>query len=272
VSCDLCVDFLNDNENTLLQIIAEGGIGATCGDLCSKLGSGLTGFVCDAICMIAGLNEFAKLLSDSDIEPVYICSRLGACKLNRCMNTTGVCVEITSATVSPSSAPLRSNFDVTLRLQVIQVVGAGYTEIAVIPPGAVAPSSSGSSGSGSSGSGSSGSGSPSSSNGSPSSSSSSSSSSDGVEEGAQRQRRSSSGGGSSSSGSGSSSAFVLGVLTDGWSAGSTQTVVISIDTDEDDWKYPEGLYTVEAVTCGSACSDQHGVVWSTASTNFTITT
>jgi len=66
--------------------------------------------------------------------------------------------------------------------------------------------------------------------------------------------------------------FGFEVLNEGLIPNNIYEVSIGVETDWEDWEYPLGLYTVEIFSCGSDCGDQHGVIFSTGLTNFTIST
>jgi len=60
-------------------------------------------------------------------------------------------------------------------------------------------------------------------------------------------------------------------LNEGFEAGTAVSVQVPIATDDFDWQFKEGVYSVEIDSCGSDCDDKYGVVFGVAYTNFTIT-
>lgn len=64
--------------------------------------------------------------------------------------------------------------------------------------------------------------------------------------------------------------ILLEVMNEGWTVG-IQKVVIPFETDWEDWNYPYGLYQITVQSCASDCDNMHGIIWSSAFTNLTIT-
>jgi hypothetical protein len=83
---DLCPTCIHEAVlviNTLLNAILDGGIIATCGDLCgivaNKTGSKVIGDICDVVCEAYGIDEFVKALIVLDIDPIYYCEIAKMC-------------------------------------------------------------------------------------------------------------------------------------------------------------------------------------------------
>jgi len=65
--------------------------------------------------------------------------------------------------------------------------------------------------------------------------------------------------------------FGFETLNEGFTAGTTTNVTLQIETNFEDWNYPPGLYQVEVDSCGSDCDNNHGVIFNSKYTSFTIT-
>jgi hypothetical protein len=63
----------------------------------------------------------------------------------------------------------------------------------------------------------------------------------------------------------------LEVVNDGFTAGSTNVIRMEINTAEDDWMFPLGTSPVTVYSCGSDCVNEHGTIFSSGYSNFTIT-
>lgn len=123
VLCRECVDFLDEAEGELLDLVIQYGISkgcAICGDLKSKPEQE----VCGLLCEIVGIEAFVKILRSSDIDPIYVCSELGSCPRNTCVND---CTTIQSMTIVPPSGPLGTKFNVTVTIQALNNTGTGTT-------------------------------------------------------------------------------------------------------------------------------------------------
>jgi len=131
LSCNICVSFFTYAGNELIQSIAAFGIGESCSELCELLSDEINKDICEVLCFIAGIEEFENLLIGADLDPIYLCSVLDICPLNKC---TGPCTTITSIIVSPLAAPIGTIFNVQVNLQVNKPTGTGVTRILVIPP------------------------------------------------------------------------------------------------------------------------------------------
>ena len=81
--CPDCIQTEDNLINILLNIILQGGVLNTCGDLCNlvtnETKSALLGFICDAGCIFLGLKEFVKLIQEADLDPIYYCERINLC-------------------------------------------------------------------------------------------------------------------------------------------------------------------------------------------------
>jgi len=86
VSLDLCPYCINEAIgviNILLNVILDGGILATCGDLCgvvtNKTGSKAIGDICLLVCDGLGLDEFIRALITLDLDPIWYCEIAKMC-------------------------------------------------------------------------------------------------------------------------------------------------------------------------------------------------
>merc|ERR1712065_104467 len=100
VGCEACIDFFDVDLNTLLNIILQVGIGGTCQDLCGKLPREVEQVTCTLLCLVVGLEKFVNVLQNDDLDPLYLCAELHACKNNTCK---GHCTDIEDPQAMPSS-------------------------------------------------------------------------------------------------------------------------------------------------------------------------
>jgi len=81
--CPDCINTMDQLVSTVLNIILEGGVIDSCGQLCSlvadKTGSGLIGFICTMGCDFLGLEAFVNLIQEADIDPIYYCEKMNIC-------------------------------------------------------------------------------------------------------------------------------------------------------------------------------------------------
>eukprot|EP00731_Ephydatia_muelleri_P027939 Em0019g812a len=100
--CPTCIGFANDFINDLLNIILNGGVVGGCSDLCQlleeKTGSQLADVVCNLLCDYVGIEEFIKIIQESDLDPIYYCELLHACPINDNGDATIVSVQVVPPT------------------------------------------------------------------------------------------------------------------------------------------------------------------------------
>jgi len=130
--CSVCVDFFDSTLNDFLNIILNVGVGAGCVDLCEQLSTQLEQGICLLMCTVVGFEVFVDVLSNVDLDPIYMCTAIDFCPTNNCMGP--YCINITSVAVSPVKAPLRTTFNVDVFLKVLSQTGTGVTRLIVIPP------------------------------------------------------------------------------------------------------------------------------------------
>jgi len=134
IPCETCIDFFDDTLDDMINIVLNVGVGATCSDLCLQLSEQWEQGVCLLLCVSVGFDTFVDFLQNTDLDPIYLCSALGACPNNTCVNG---CLNITSVEVQPEAAPVRTTFNVMVNFTVHLQTGTGITLAIVIPPPSV---------------------------------------------------------------------------------------------------------------------------------------
>merc|ERR1711916_203716 len=129
--CKVCLSFMDDALNDLIQIIANVGIGGGCSKVCGLLPSKTLAEVCDIVCEIAGIEEFGKLLQEADPDPIYLCE-----KVNLCAHSTTAAANITDLTISPTSGTQGTKFSITPAYTVTNEIATGELVVVVVPPDA----------------------------------------------------------------------------------------------------------------------------------------
>ena len=85
--CPTCVNTFDDLIYFVLDGTIEVGIFTACDDLCNyvtqKSGSPVLEAICAIGCDIVGVNEFIKLATDVDLDPIYFCESLKFCPSKR---------------------------------------------------------------------------------------------------------------------------------------------------------------------------------------------
>jgi hypothetical protein len=128
--CPVCIDFTDQALQTLVDIIANGGIVGGCQGVCSalgqKTGSQALGAVCDLICTIVGIDELVKILDKADLDPIYFCELAKLCPINDHGDA-----KITMFTVAPPSGPQGTTFTITCDFTSQNGTGTGEIDLFV---------------------------------------------------------------------------------------------------------------------------------------------
>lgn len=84
--CPTCLNVADESINILLNLILDTGIIGSCQTLCTALAqktSEIVGVICTIVCDGVGIDEFIKMLENSDIDPIYYCELAKFCPSNR---------------------------------------------------------------------------------------------------------------------------------------------------------------------------------------------
>ena len=131
--CPLCVQFMGQAINSLLQIILQGGVLGSCGALCGQLGNKVEATICNLLCDYVGITEFLKLVQDADPDPIWICEELHTCPVCDGAAT------ITELSVNPPSGPTGSTFAIAMEFTVQNKTCTGEIAISINPPAPAFP-------------------------------------------------------------------------------------------------------------------------------------
>lgn len=128
-TCELCVEWLSQAENELIQAIIQLGVVDSCGDLCGLLSSRLEGTVCDLVCDYVGVTEFVKIIQEHSPDPIYACQLLKQCTIN-----DNAAANIKQFQIAPKSGPKGTTFVFALSYNVTSPTGAGEIALGISPP------------------------------------------------------------------------------------------------------------------------------------------
>ena len=128
--CDVCVSFVSQSLNELINIIINAGVVGGCADLCHLLPGRIESTVCDLLCDVVGIEGFIKLLQDADPDPIWICEELKTCPVN---DNWGA--NITDLDVSPESGEQGTTFDIDIVFAITDdTSGTGELVVNILPP------------------------------------------------------------------------------------------------------------------------------------------
>ena len=99
--------------------------------ICGKLENKTEQTICGLLCEIVGIDEFIKLIDKEDPDPIAICEEIDVCA-----HSTTAKASISSLTVSPSSGPQGTTFEISLVYAVQNTIATGQAEVVILPPNA----------------------------------------------------------------------------------------------------------------------------------------
>jgi len=127
--CPTCVSFIEQTIDELLNLIANGGVLATCGSLCNLLPTQLEAIVCNLFCDYVGIQVFVKLVQIVDPDSIYICKELSVCPIS-----TNSSASFKFLSVLPTSEPQGTTFELKALYVVYATIGTGELTVEVLPP------------------------------------------------------------------------------------------------------------------------------------------
>lgn len=126
--CEVCINFMDQFLNTLLNVILNGGVVGGCSGLCAAIGgSGVEQAVCNLLCDGVGIDAFINLIEWADLDPVWMCEEIDACKKTTCKSN---CASISSSSVYPLSTQAGNTVNYTIDFSV-NSPDVGVSSIAV---------------------------------------------------------------------------------------------------------------------------------------------
>jgi len=128
--CESCVKVGNQGLTKLLNQIINVGIVGGCGAVCSALPTPTEQKACDAICTIVGINEFAKVINNCDLDLIYACELLKACPAG----SDDASISVDAAVALPAAGPIGTQFELQLQFTTVNATGVGEVEIQVQGP------------------------------------------------------------------------------------------------------------------------------------------
>jgi len=127
--CPTCVSFMDNAIQQLIEIIANGGIIGTCGDLCGQLSNQIESVVCDLLCDYVGITALIDAIDEEDPSPIYICQLVDLCNY-----TDSGQALITSTFVNPKKVRQGDTVTMGFQYSVINQTSVGGLVVNIIPP------------------------------------------------------------------------------------------------------------------------------------------
>jgi len=120
---------MNEALNPMLIILAgQGGVAATCAEICLQLPGQSLELVCGFLCDFVGIYEFVNFLNSYNPEPQSLCMDLRQCDSNPYAKG-----KVTSMRNTPPSGPRGTQFTLNAAYTITNYTGVGQTLLTVIP-------------------------------------------------------------------------------------------------------------------------------------------
>jgi len=127
--CPVCVDFMSEVINQLINIILQIGVAGGCQSICSYLDNQVEQGVCLLICELVGVTEFGNIITYEDPDPIFICEEFALCAIYNGGNAT-----ISRTVVSPPYGPEGTTFTLTMYYTVVKHTSPGLLSVFINPP------------------------------------------------------------------------------------------------------------------------------------------
>jgi hypothetical protein len=127
--CGVCVNFMDNAIDQLLNIIVNVGVLGTCGALCNLLDNQVEAVICNLLCDYVGIEAFITLIDDIDPDPIWICEEISICPIND--HASG---KITGLHVTPQVGKVGDVFTVVIEFAITNVTGTGEVGFDCLAP------------------------------------------------------------------------------------------------------------------------------------------
>ena len=125
--CNVCYQLTGQTINQLLNIILNGAVVGGCNELCGLLNaSEAIDVACNLVCDLVGIKEFIAAIEKADLDPVYMCEILKACKVFDEGDAN-----ITAFTITPKQGPAGTEFQLEVDFKTKNGTGTGEAVIEV---------------------------------------------------------------------------------------------------------------------------------------------
>jgi len=124
-----CIEFMQTNLQTLINIVTKIGVTDTCDKICNMLNSSVDIDACNVMCDAIGSARFWQLFVSVGINPIYACEMV-----NACVAGTFPSVSFADATVTPALGPTGTSFLFKVQFTVINETGVGESAFVVYYP------------------------------------------------------------------------------------------------------------------------------------------
>jgi len=127
--CEVCISFMDNAIDQLLNIIVNVGVLGSCGALCNLLPNQIEAVVCNLLCDYVGIEAFIDLVEAADPDPIWICEGISVCPINDYAAGT-----ITQLAVTPQTGNVGDVFTVTIQFTITNATGTGEVGFDVEAP------------------------------------------------------------------------------------------------------------------------------------------
>ena len=128
--CPTCVQTGQQGLQMLINQILNVGVLGGCAKVCSILPNPNEAKICDGVCTVVGIKEFAKILGKADLDPIYYCELVKACPAGR----DDASISVDNVVVTPATGPKGTPFKMEVQFTAVNATGVGEIEIELKTP------------------------------------------------------------------------------------------------------------------------------------------
>jgi len=131
--CNPCTQLSGSGINVPLNYILNVGVVGGCSKLCGALPEGK--LPCELVCGAVGIKAFAAAIEKADLDPIYMCELLHACKAG----PDDAYLELSEVAAQPAVVAHGADVKMAVDLNVVNDTGVGEFRIAIDGPGTATP-------------------------------------------------------------------------------------------------------------------------------------
>jgi len=127
--CLPCIQFMQTKMSIMMKIISDVGVVEDCPTLCKYLNDSISVDTCNQLCSIDGIDTFWKTFERANIDPIWGCQLLDACKV-----TPYPAAEFLDIAIIPSNGPPGTLVKFQILFTAINATGVGQVAYVVYFP------------------------------------------------------------------------------------------------------------------------------------------
>lgn len=128
--CSPCVQLGREGIGILLNALVNTGVIGSCGKLCGHLPKQAEQEACTIACDLVGVQAFEKVLNHTDLDPIYFCESVKACK----PGADSAKASIAGVKATPQSIAKGDTVQMECDVNVLNATGVGEFRLSIEGP------------------------------------------------------------------------------------------------------------------------------------------